>query len=349
MSTPPSDDRANNENRQEDSEDDDTYILRGRHTLATDVGYLPIRRRRRGFRSVSKKPKPPSRPAISALHSSTDDCINLESDRPTSTQNPQQEKVKEEDELEDQVEKKEQEQEQERQDDLPCDTEIAILTLRSQFPGLDLPSFQSLPPILLRSQIYALVSSQTTVNTQLESLRLYNKIRLILLPGGKQEDFAVVHTDDYNYVIGQAIVGSEEGSRQREALAYFKDDIVGEGHQSVSITKPALNHDSKFDRSDELIKLGFLTANPRDTKLFDLSIPGIGLFIKNRRDGNKEVLRIVGRRPHGEILLNDLELKRLRRSCFDTRWHVRDLVGAGKMEIVETTVGKLVRFSQTQS
>lgn len=90
-----------------------------------------------------------------------------------------------------------------------------------------------------------------------------------------------------------------------------------------------------------LVRAGWLTM--RDEHSFWFAVPGMGAFGVQRENGNNELLGVVKRAPYREMLLNKAEMRSLKKSCFTAQWHLRDLVGCGKAETVDTSVGPLVR------
>ena len=56
-----------------------------------------------------------------------------------------------------------------------------------------------------------------------------------------------------------------------------------------------------------------------------------------------QLLGLVTRRRYGEIREKDLEGHSLQRSLMDMRFHVRDLIGMGALQRVQTTSGALLR------
>jgi len=57
----------------------------------------------------------------------------------------------------------------------------------------------------------------------------------------------------------------------------------------------------------------------------------------------QEVLAALSRRKYKEAFLKDVMKWKLRGSCLDMRWHVRDLLGRGVFTQVVTTSGPLLR------
>ena len=62
--------------------------------------------------------------------------------------------------------------------------------------------------------------------------------------------------------------------------------------------------------------------------------------------GRAEVLSLLQRRRHPELLESELEKKKLQRSVLGVRWHVADMVGSGALLRIPTTVGPLLRVAK---
>ena len=52
---------------------------------------------------------------------------------------------------------------------------------------------------------------------------------------------------------------------------------------------------------------------------------------------------LVSRRKYSEVKEKELEGHKLQRSLLDVRFHVRDLIGMGTLERVQTTSGSVLR------
>ncbi len=57
----------------------------------------------------------------------------------------------------------------------------------------------------------------------------------------------------------------------------------------------------------------------------------------------QEVVAALSRKRYKEAFLKDVMKWKLRNSCLDMRWHVRDLLGRGVFTQVTTTSGPLLR------
>ncbi len=65
--------------------------------------------------------------------------------------------------------------------------------------------------------------------------------------------------------------------------------------------------------------------------------------VKSMAKGRAELLSLISRRKYGEIFERDLAGRKLQRSLLDIRFHVRDLVGHGHADRIQTTAGVLLR------
>lgn len=202
---------------------------------------------------------------------------------------------------------------------LPCDTLVALRTLRQDWPAEARTRLPRTPPILLATQLDALLVD--TGNTRVELRRLtQHQIRVIKLPSGAT---AYVMDEDY-YTNHGAFADVLREARDTWVPRHVVEDAVGE------------------DAASNLVRQGYLTM--RDEDSFFFAIPSMGAFLRERKKGNSQILSILRKAPYKEMLLNDLEARTLSNTCFTARWHVRDVVGSDDAEAVATTAGVLVRF-----
>jgi len=94
----------------------------------------------------------------------------------------------------------------------------------------------------------------------------------------------------------------------------------------------------------ELINYGLLIHTRDDNMGYCLSIPNCGNLVASVLRGRAELLNLVKRQKHQEILKEDLCQKNLRSSELSVRFHLRDLIGQKRFESIETTAGPLIRF-----
>ena len=58
----------------------------------------------------------------------------------------------------------------------------------------------------------------------------------------------------------------------------------------------------------------------------------------------QEVLAAIGRKRYKEVFLKDALKWKVRGSCLDSRWHIRDLLGRGSISQKKTTSGPLLQL-----
>lgn len=61
--------------------------------------------------------------------------------------------------------------------------------------------------------------------------------------------------------------------------------------------------------------------------------------------GRAEILSLLRRRRHPELLESELSKRKLQRSVLGVRWHVTDMLGAGLLLRIDTAVGPLLRVA----
>ena len=76
-----------------------------------------------------------------------------------------------------------------------------------------------------------------------------------------------------------------------------------------------------------------------------ISIPNLGVFVKRLRAGRKQLAGIAKRRKRSEILLWDLEKIKLSKQTLGMKYQIRDAIGSGLFDQVETTCGPLLRLA----
>eukprot|EP00246_Nothoceros_aenigmaticus_P017964 TRINITY_DN9162_c0_g1_i2.p1 TRINITY_DN9162_c0_g1~~TRINITY_DN9162_c0_g1_i2.p1 ORF type:complete len:148 (-),score=21.04 TRINITY_DN9162_c0_g1_i2:74-517(-) len=120
---------------------------------------------------------------------------------------------------------------------------------------------------------------------------------------------------------------------------------VGISHQQLVTS---LSHGGKYkdNHISLLINAGLLVRQLADDTSYWFSIPNVGYVLKNLTEGRKELLSFINRRRYKEVLQAELNRRKLRYSQLDMRFHLRDLLGSGKLQSIETTVGPLIRVSR---
>lgn len=96
----------------------------------------------------------------------------------------------------------------------------------------------------------------------------------------------------------------------------------------------------------KMVRMGFLTM--RDEHSFWLAVPGMAVFVTQRKEGRNEVLGVLKRAQYQEMGLEGLQGRSLKKSLLTAQWVIRDLVGEGVLQTVATSVGSIVRIARVR-
>ncbi|KAL7113110.1 hypothetical protein ACP275_04G043400 [Erythranthe tilingii] len=228
------------------------------------------------------------------------------------------------------------------------DTLMALRMMRSQFPRIEKVTVQ---PFVLRSQLYSSLKDRTQVDMELESLRRDRVLRIFKLNTG-QDDHAVMFMDDYINQIERVVKRIEEKKQDDiRVFEWFKIHVIQSkldtsiGHQEL-FSLLSSGGKVKEEHISQLINAGLLIRQLIDQNMYWFSIPNIGSVLKGLSQGRKEVLSFLNRRKYKEMMLVSLEKKRLRLSPLDMRFHLRDLIGSGHLETIQTPSGLIVKVAK---
>lgn len=95
-----------------------------------------------------------------------------------------------------------------------------------------------------------------------------------------------------------------------------------------------------------LLNHGFLNRSTASSDSYLFSMPHAGAAVRSVAAGRQEVLSLLQRRRHPELLENELEKRKLQRSVLGVRWHVADMVGGGALLRIGTAVGPMLRVAK---
>lgn len=225
-----------------------------------------------------------------------------------------------------------------RRDGSPGAVEAALGALAALFPaGLfgDL-----LPPLVLRHQLYSIVSDRTAVDRHLDRLRADGRIRLLHVGLGT-DTLGVVSMDSYR----EKVLAGAAGSPRAPLIRRFLDGAVA--------VSPALGYEERdlrewgFGDRDitQLVAAGLLTL--RDAGSWWLSVPGLGRYIRAILRGRGAILSRLRRARHRELLLEELQERRAPPgAAIGLSFILHDLLGAQLVLSVPTTSGPMLRLAE---
>ncbi|XP_016395131.1 serine/threonine-protein kinase 19-like isoform X3 [Sinocyclocheilus rhinocerous] len=196
----------------------------------------------------------------------------------------------------------------------------------------------SLPPVVLKHQLYSLHNDKTSVDKQVNELRENGELLMFQL-GFDSEAFALVFAEDYRTKVLQGEAGIETLGTVEKFLAKLIPGCSDLSFNKEQMLKEFLFTDPEIT---QLVKSGVLTV--RDAGSWWLSIPNSGKFIKYFIKGRKAVLGMVKKSKYGEILKTELEGRRTTSQVkFQMKYHIHDIMGAELVECIQTTSGTLLR------
>lgn len=78
-------------------------------------------------------------------------------------------------------------------------------------------------------------------------------------------------------------------------------------------------------------------------RCYFFSMPGAGAAVRGISAGRKEIIDVLKRKKHPEMLESQLVQKKLKGSPLGMGWHLRDMLGTAALVKMQTTVGPLIR------
>lgn len=222
-------------------------------------------------------------------------------------------------------------------DDGPTDIKSTVEYLMTLFPRKLFND--ALPQIVLKHQLYSLISDKTSVDKGVNKLREQGDLLMFQL-GFDSEAFGLVFASDFK----TKVLAAQDGRDTQETVQRFLNRVVS-SCTDLSFSKDQMLHDFLFTDAEitQLVKSGVLTV--RDAGSWWLSIPNSGKFTKYFIQGRKAVLNMVRKSKYNEVLKSDLEDRKTPSQVkFHMKYHIHDIVGAELVESIPTTTGTLLRY-----
>ncbi|XP_069491092.1 inactive serine/threonine-protein kinase 19 isoform X2 [Ambystoma mexicanum] len=220
------------------------------------------------------------------------------------------------------------------------DTRAALQYLVSIFPRRLFED--SMPPVVLKHQLYSLVQDRTAVDRQLSDMKEQGEIRMFQ-HGFDTDVFGVVFTEDYTTRVRAAT----EGKAGATAVHKFLEKVLTTCSDiSVGKEKMLLQHSFQDREISQLVHAGVLTV--RDAGSWWLAIPGAGRFVKYFMNGRKTLLGTIRKTKYKEVLLQDLHCRKVPPNVkLGLQYHIYDIIGADLVDCIPTTSGTLLRLADT--
>mmetsp|Transcript_1621 Transcript_1621/g.3737 ORF Transcript_1621/g.3737 Transcript_1621/m.3737 type:complete len:278 (-) Transcript_1621:46-879(-) len=249
---------------------------------------------------------------------------------------------------------------------VPCDTVLAIISAKHNFRQ---SSCEGFVPIVLKSQLYCTLKDHTKLDREVDELRQKGEIRVFKL-STSPSDYAVHLTDDYVWQLQDAkerqlSQGVEPDRAQvfdwfiHRVLPRCAGTAIGHDELLRLLSRPA-KHQAPSRASAGaaapgdghvalLLKSGCLSRQrrPGQPEAYWFAIPGAGPVLSSILNGRQELLAAFKKRYRHGVLEKEITKKPLRSSRLGAGFHIRDLVGLGLVERIETTSGTMLRPVQS--
>ncbi|KAK5582448.1 hypothetical protein RB653_004033 [Dictyostelium firmibasis] len=238
----------------------------------------------------------------------------------------------------------------------------------------DYNTYNKSPPLVLQSVYH---QSNKDSERSIQLLKKKGTIRLFQIATSLNDYCIIIKTDYINYIETLKIENTTISSKIKpETLTnnmknsspiksapidtillkrsevldlYIKRLIPNFNEVSITRTKlfQLLSINNKHQQENiitHLVQSGLLLQ--KDDCTFTFSVPGAGGFFLNLMRGRKEILSNIQRLKYKEILKKDLLKKKLKYSNVQIQLLIKDLLGLGKIKIIPTTQGELIRCVQ---
>lgn len=243
---------------------------------------------------------------------------------------------------------------------LISDTHAAIRFLLNEFPAqVGLSPF----PIILKHQIYTIVTDRSIVEKELDALLQERIVRRFDSATGRGECFICMNDKYVQHFQNMSSTHQNQKNKKNKneknasttSTALSKLIVqfctLAITNRSVDITRMDLEERLNVSNKSELNALiryltgsGYLSMRTQrmQQECYIFSLPCVSL-VKNILNGRKEMLAILKRKKFHELLQSKLLSLSLKKSCMRTRSVLRDLVGSDTVIKVNTTSGPLIR------
>jgi len=232
-------------------------------------------------------------------------------------------------------------------------------SLRYFIYNVSLPSSNTdlnsrLPRICFVHQLYSILADNTAVDRELNVLVQNGIVRKFRVGGTLEDELVVMFMVDYHVQIDAAKAEFEndletgDATRKVESDVFdrFRDTIINPKFTDVVISRKALESTVGLNETEisQLVIYGLLVIHTQDSYLF--AIRRAGSFMTRFIKGRVEILRTLKRRQTRDILEKQWKTKRLRTTIFSHEFHLHDLLGSGRVERQNTTMGDLIKLTK---
>lgn len=219
------------------------------------------------------------------------------------------------------------------------DTLTALNYFRHLFPS----DVFNLPKIVFINQVYSLLKNRTSVDRDIEALKLENKIILFKCDSRtfEENEVCICFSEDFkDYIQKLQSTASDkclsyDNNKVSDLLCLFVDKIVPEAN-SLSLNKAVLIAKYKLNEKDltYLIQFGLLTI--KDAANFWVAIPNFGIFRRVQVETRKSIVDVIKKKKYKEISFEELNCKNSKKvKQIGVLYVLHDLLGDESIRIME--------------
>ncbi|CAH8511627.1 unnamed protein product [Dicrocoelium dendriticum] len=212
----------------------------------------------------------------------------------------------------------------------------ALRFLYQLFPSA---SFRpSVRPIILKSQLYAVIENRTSVDIQLGELHNSGRLRMLKVEDETDDSLGIMTAEDYYLAFQDAGVSDSHPT----VINRFCNLVLSE-HHGLSINKALLLQHFTDDEITILVHSGALTI--RSTNLWWISSPQLGRFLRVYKIGQKSLLTLLRRQRFKELLLPAIFSRGIGKAAsLGSLYHILAHVGNATCISIPTSSGSLIRL-----
>ncbi|CAH8562940.1 unnamed protein product [Heterobilharzia americana] len=193
-------------------------------------------------------------------------------------------------------------------------------------------------PIIMKSQLYALVKNRNRVESQLSEMQTSQKIRLLSVDDQIDDSVGIMKLDDFVNSFKDLSCSADDS----QLLGRFCD-FTTQKYQHLSICKRVASENFTDSELSTLIQYGALTIKSETS--WYISTPHLGRFIQAYKAGQRGLLRLIKRTKFKELLLSEIFHRHLGKgSDLGHMYHILAHLGAGTLNLIETSCGLLIRM-----
>nr|AAW25100.1 unknown [Schistosoma japonicum] len=176
-------------------------------------------------------------------------------------------------------------------------------------------------PIVLKSQLYALLNNRNKVESQLSDMQKSQKIRLLYIDDEIDDSIGVMKSDDF-------VNSFRDFSIDESTLLERFAEFTSQKYHHLSLCKRITSENFSDNEISILVQNGALTIKSENS--WYISTPYLGNFIRAYKAGQRGLLTLIKRTRFKELLLSEIFHRNLGKGAYlGHMYHLLAHLGAG--------------------